>query len=47
MDRFTGLYAEDGVPPIEIADGIVASYPNLFMEGYAYRQVIDIAEADQ
>lgn len=47
MDCFTGLYAEDGVPPIEISDRIIASYPNLFMEGYAYRQVIDVAEADQ
>ncbi|KAK2460133.1 hypothetical protein APHAL10511_007812 [Amanita phalloides] len=42
-----GLYAEEGVPPVEIADLINASYPNIFMEGYAHRQMIRIAEADK
>ncbi|KAF8736700.1 hypothetical protein AX14_014110 [Amanita brunnescens Koide BX004] len=42
-----GLYAEDGVPPIEIADHIDASYTNLFMEGYGYRTRIIVEETDK
>ena len=45
--NFSGLYAEDGVPPIEIADHIDASYTNLFMEGYGYRTRIIVEETDK
>ena len=44
---FSGLYAEHGVPPVEIADMIDASYPNHFMEGYAYRTRFKVEEADK
>ncbi|KAK2460131.1 hypothetical protein APHAL10511_007810 [Amanita phalloides] len=41
-----GIYEEDGVP-VEIADKINASFPNLFMKGYAYRSRVLISEADR
>ncbi|KAM6504081.1 hypothetical protein JOM56_001024 [Amanita muscaria] len=44
---FEGLYGEEGMPPVDIADKINASYTNSFMEGYAYRQRIRIEEADK
>ncbi|CAA7267532.1 unnamed protein product [Cyclocybe aegerita] len=40
------LYSEHG-PPIELADRINASFPNLFMAGMAHRVTKLIAEADK
>ncbi|KAF8629969.1 hypothetical protein AX17_005535 [Amanita inopinata Kibby_2008] len=42
-----GLYGEDGVPPVDIADRINASFSNFLMEGVAYRQRLRIDEADK
>ena len=32
-EDFSGLYAEKGVPPVDVADMIDASHTNRFMEG--------------
>ena len=47
LKNFSGLYAEMGVPPVDVADMIDASHTNHFMEGYAYRTRFKVEEADK